>query len=77
MSSNNAECSINSIFTKLNCSTAFCAYLLHVEFTQIGQGIGEVWVEIHLRPEVKYVIVLAFTKLTRAQQPLAKNSYNL
>jgi hypothetical protein len=52
---------------------AFCAYLLQIEFTQIGQEIGEVRVEIHLCPEVKYVIVPVFIKLMHARQLFPKN----
>lgn len=58
---NNTQHSINRIFMKPNCSMVFCAYLLQIEFTQIGQEIGEVQEEIHLCPQVKYVIVPVFT----------------
>jgi hypothetical protein len=72
---NNTQRSINRIFTKPNCSMAFCAYLLQIEFTQICQEIGEVRAKIHLRPQVKYGIVPVFTKLMLVRQCFVKNSY--
>jgi len=72
---NNTHRSINRIFTKPRCSTAFCAYLVQIKFTQIGQEIGEVRVKINLHPHVKYVIVLVYTKLMLVWQLFVKNSY--
>jgi len=72
---NNIQCSINGIFVKPNGSTAFCGYFLQIEFTQIGQEIGQVLVEIHLCPQVKDVIVPVFTKLMLVRQCFVKNSY--
>ena len=71
---NNIQRSINRIFMKPSCSMAFCAYLLQIKFTQIGEETGEMLVEIHLRPQVKYVIVPVFTKLMLVQR-FVKNSY--
>jgi hypothetical protein len=71
---NNTQRSINRIFMKPSCWMAFCAYLLHIEFTKIGQETREVRVEIHLHPQVKYVIVLVFTKPMLVQR-FVKNSY--
>lgn len=72
---NNTQRSINRIFTKPSCSTAFCSYLLQIKLTQIGQEIGEVRVKIHLHPQVKYVIVPVYMKRMLVQQLFVKNSY--
>jgi hypothetical protein len=37
---NNTQRSINRIFTKPNCSMAFCAFLLQIEFTQMSRNRG-------------------------------------